>query len=104
MEWVFETWEPAHNINKADEEIRKLSIFDCLVKFTNVVGDITKLLNIWKGLEQTKEAANELKKRLYKLQAYSVTRFASHVEKSYTNMFKSYEIIVKTLQVRSESN
>ena len=104
LNWVFETWEPAHNINKADEEVRKLSIFDWLVKFTNVVGDITKLLKIGKGLEQTKEAANELKKRLYKLQAYSVTRFASHVEKSYTNTFRSFEIIVKTLEVRSESN
>ena len=49
LEWVFETWEPAHNINKADEEIRKLALFDWLVKFTDVVGDITKLLSIGKG-------------------------------------------------------
>ena len=26
--WIFETWEPAHNLNKADEEIRNLPIFE----------------------------------------------------------------------------
>ena len=30
LKWVFEIWEPAHNLNKADEEIRKLPIFDWL--------------------------------------------------------------------------
>ena len=77
--WVFETWEPAHNLNKADEEIRKLAIFDWLVRLTNEVGDITRILGIGKGLEQSKEAAFELEKQLYKLQAYSVTRFVAHV-------------------------
>ena len=102
--WIFETWEPAHNLNKADEEIRNLPIFEWLVRFTSDIGDVTRLLGIGKGLEQSKQSAAELEQRLYKLQAYSVTRFASHVEKTYTNAYRSYEIIVRTLQTRAASN
>ena len=103
LDWVFETWEPAHNLNKADEEIRKLQIFEWLVRFTKEVGEITGILGIGKGLEQSKHSASELGKRLYKLQAYSVTRFAAHVEKTFKNTYKSFEIIIKTLETRAES-
>ena len=102
-DWVFETWEPAHNLNKADEEIRKLPIFEWLVRFTFNVGEVTRILGIGKGLEQSKEAASELEVQLYKLQAYSVTRFAAHVEKTYTNLYRSFEIVIRTLEVRAAS-
>ena len=104
LKWIFEMWEPAHNLNKADEEIRKLQIFDWLVNFTTDVGEVTRVLGIGKGLEQSRQAATELDQQLYKLQAYSVTRFASHVEKTYINTYRSFEIIVRTLQVRAESS
>ena len=51
LDWVFETWEPAHNLNKADEEISKLQVFDWLVKFTTDVGEVTRILGVGKGLE-----------------------------------------------------
>ena len=104
LEWVFITWEPAHNLNKADEEIRKLDFFEWLVRFTNEVGDVTSILGIGKGLEQTRQSVAELDQKLYKLQAYSVTRFASHVEKTYRNTYRSYEIIVRTSEKRAESS
>ena len=63
--WIFVTWDPSHNLNKADEEIRQLQIFDWLVSFTNDVGDITRTLGIGKGLEQCKQAASDLDQTLY---------------------------------------
>ena len=66
---MFETWEPAHNLNKDDEEIRMLPICAWLVRFTFNVGEVTRILGIGKGLEQTKEAATDLELKLYKLQA-----------------------------------
>ena len=104
QKWIFVTWDPSHNLNKADEEIRQLQIFDWLVSFTNDVGDITRTLGIGKGLEQCKQAASDLDKTLYKLQTYSATRFAAYVEKVYENIYKSYEIIIRALGVRAESD
>ena len=75
--WIFQIWEPAHNLNKAEEEIRNLPIFQWLDTFINEVGEITKILSIGKGLEQVMQAANELNMVLYKLQTYSTTRFAA---------------------------
>ena len=103
QKWIFQTWEPAHNLNKADEEIRKLQIFDWLETFTNEVGEITRILGIGKGLEQVMQAATELKMRLFRLQSYSTTRFAAHAEKTFKNAYKSFEIIIKALRVRAES-
>ena len=100
--WIFETWDPSHNINKADEEIRNLTIFEWLVTFTNVVGDITQTLSIGKGLEQSKQAASDLDMPLYKLQTFSATRFAAYVENVYKNTYRSYQIIVKTLKQRAQ--
>ena len=102
--WIFQTWEPAHNINKADEEIRNLQNFDWLVTFTNDVGNVPKILSIGKGLEQIKQAANELNVHHYKLQVYSTTRFASHAEKAFQNAYRSFEAIIKALQERAGSN
>ena len=102
--WIFQTWEPAHNLNKADEEIRNLQNFDWLVTFTNDVGNVTKILSIGKGLEQIKQAANELNVHHYKLQAYSSTRFASHAEKAFKNAYRSFEAIIKALQERADSS
>ena len=73
------------------------------MNFTTDVGEVTRVLGIGKGLEQSKEAATELDQRLFKLQAYSVTRFAAHVEKTYINTYRSFEIIIRTLQMRAES-
>lgn len=104
QDWIFETWDPSHNINKADEEIRLLQIFDWLVTFTNDVGDLTRTLGIGKGLEQSMQAASDLDMQLYKLQTYSSTRFAAYVEKVYKNTYNSYVIIIKALADRAESS
>ena len=103
-QWIFETWDPSHNLNKADEEIRQLQIFDWLVNFTSDVGDVTKILSIGKGLEQLLQASSDLDMKLYRLQTYSDTRFDAHVEKVYKNAYNSYPIIIKTLEERAESS
>ena len=102
--WITEIWEPAHNINLADHYVRDMSMFDWLVHATNEVGDITEVLGIGKGLEQCLDAASELDENLYRLKSYSKTRFAAHAEKSFSNFEKSFLIIVRALEERSESN
>ena len=104
QDWITEIWEPAHNINLADHDVRDMAMFDWLVRATNQVGDITEILGIGKGLEQCLDAASELDECLYRLKSYSKTRFAAHAEKSFSNFEKSFLIIVHALKERSESN
>ena len=58
-QWVTVIWEPAHNINLADGDVRNLVIFDWLVRLTSCVGDVTATLVIGNGLEQCFEEAEE---------------------------------------------
>ena len=44
--WILQTWEPAHNLNLSDEEVRDRPDFDWLVRFTNIIKEVTGLLNI----------------------------------------------------------
>ena len=83
--WFPAQWEPAHNINLADGDVRKLDIFDWLINLTSLIGDVTTELGIGKGLEQSFEAANDLSQKYYKLRSFSKTRFASYAEGVYAN-------------------
>ena len=53
-QWLTIIWEPAHNMNLADGDVR--NIFEWLVSLTTV-GDVTSNLGIGKGLEQCSEHA-----------------------------------------------
>ena len=101
--WILQTWEPAHNLNLSDLEIRDNQVFSWLVRFTNVITDVTGLLNIGKGLEQTIAAAEELQLKRYRLQGFSTTRFAAYFEVSLANFIRSYPVIVRALQERKQS-
>ena len=41
--WILQTWEPAHNLNLSDEEVRDRPDFDWLVRFTNIIKEVTAL-------------------------------------------------------------
>ena len=41
QQWITIIWEPAHNLNLADVDIRGLDIFDWLVSLTRCVGEVT---------------------------------------------------------------
>ena len=102
--WVLCTWEPAHNINLTDLEIRDMQVFDWLVRFTNVIKEVTGLLNIGKGLEQMIAAAEELNTKRYILQGFCATRFAAYFEVSLENFIRSYPVIVRVLEERKNSS
>ena len=40
-QWLTIIWEPAHNINLADGDVRDMDIFEWLVSLTSAVGDVT---------------------------------------------------------------
>ena len=101
--WILQTWEPAHNLNLADQEIREKPVFDWLVRFINIIKEVTGLLNIGKGLEQTIAAAEELNMKNYRLQGFSSTRFAAYFEVSLENFIRSFPIIVRALEERKLS-
>ena len=101
--WVCVIWEPAHNINLADGDVRNLAFFDWLVQLTSCVGDVTATLGIGKGLEQCFDQAEESGVKFYKFKTFSKTRFAPYAESSYSNFEKNFEVTVAVLRERLES-
>ena len=103
QDWVCIIWEPAHNINLADGDIRNLAIFDWLVKLTSCVGDVTATLGIGKGLEQCFEEAENSGVKFYKFKTFSKSRFAPYAESSYSNFEKNFGVTIAVLKERVES-
>ena len=102
-QWVTVIWEPAHNINLADGDVRNLVIFDWLVRLTSCVGDVTATLGIGKGLEQCFEEAEESGQKFYKFKTFSKTRFAPYAVSSYSNFEKNFEVLTAVLRERLDS-
>ena len=80
-----------------------MPVFDWLVRFINLIKEVTGLLNIGKGMEQTIAAAEELNMKNYRLQGFSSTRFAAYFEVSLENFIRSFPIIVRALEERKLS-
>ena len=102
-EWICTIWEPAHNINLADGDIRGLDIFDWLINLTSSIGEVTTALGIGKGLEQCFEQAEESGFKFYKIKSFSKTRFAPYLASSYSNFEKNFDITILVLRERMES-
>ena len=58
-----------------------MDIFDCLEDHIKILNDITTILNIGKGLEQSIEATKEVSAKFYILKTLSDTRFSTYYEK-----------------------
>ena len=69
-----------------------------------IINDITTILNIGKGLEQSIEAAREVGEKLYILKTLSDTRFSAYFEKSIDFFEKRIETTITALKKRAESN
>ena len=80
-----------HSLNLSDEEVRGRQDFQWLVRFTNIIKEVTGLLNIGKGLEQMLDAAKELEMKSYRLQGYCSTRFGAYFEVSLNNFIEEGE-------------
>ena len=59
-DWMTEVWEPAHQIELTTKDARNMDIFEWLEDHIKIINDITTILNIGKGLEQSIEAAREV--------------------------------------------
>ena len=103
QQWITIIWEPAHNINLADGDIRGLDIFDWHVTLTSCVGEVTSNLGIGKGLEQCFEEAESQEQKFFKFKAFSKTRFASHAESCFFNFEKNFGVTVPVLLERLDS-
>ena len=58
-DWITEVWEPAHQIELTTKDARNMDIFEWLEDHIKIITDITTILNIGKGLEQSIEAAKK---------------------------------------------
>ena len=103
QQWITIIWEPAHNINLADGDIRGLDIFDWLVTLTSCIGELTSNLGIGKGLEQCFKEAESQEQKVFKFKAFSKARFASHAESCFSNFEKKFGVTVPVLLERLDS-
>ena len=102
--WITAVWEPAHQLELTTKDVRKSSSFEWLENLIDVVSDITNLLNIGKGLEQSRVAAAEVGEKFYKLKALSDTRFSAYFESALINFERRTETTVAALRKRVESS
>ena len=102
-DWITEVWEPAHQIELTTKDARNMDIFEWLEDHIKIINDITTILNIGKGLEQSIEAAREVGEKLYILKTLSDTRFSAYFEKSIENFEKRIETTITALKKRAES-
>ena len=77
--------------------------FEWFENHIQVLNDITFILGIGKGLEQSMEAAEEVGEKNYKLRELSRTRFAAYFGGSISNFEKRMETNVAALRKRTES-
>ena len=62
--WITLVWDPAHELELAVKDVRKDNIFEWLEHYIKQGNEATELLNIGKGLQQSKAAAEELGENL----------------------------------------
>ena len=102
-DWITEVWEPAHQIELITKDARNMDIFEWLEDHIKIINDITTILNIGKGLEQSIEAAKEIGEHFYILKTLSDTRFSAYFEKSIEHFEKRIETTITALKKRAES-
>lgn len=103
LQWITAVWEPAHQLELMTKDCKKMAVFDWFNEHIDVVNDAAKLLNIGKGLEQSKEAAEEVGEEFYTLRTLSDTRFAAYFEKTLGNFECRLETTIAALKKRIES-
>ena len=102
-DWITEVWKPAHQIELTTKDARNMDIFEWLEDHIKIINDITTILNIGKGLEQSIEAAKEVGEKKYLLKTLSDTRFSAYFEKSIEFFEKRIETTITALKKRAES-
>ena len=102
--WISMIWDPAHEVELAIKDVRKDSVFEWLEQFIKQVNEATELLNIGKGLQESKKVAEELGEKLYKLRNISSTRFVGFFASCLVNNEKSLAISIEVLKEKSYSS
>ena len=95
-------WEPAHQLELVTKDAKGDPLFQWLVDHIQTLNDITSILGIGKGLEQSLEAAEEVGEKAYKLRQLSGTRFSAYFGVSIANFEKRMETNVVALRKRVE--
>ena len=80
-DWITEVWEPAHQFELTTKDAINMDKFEWLEDHKKIINDITTILNIGKGLEQSIETAREVGEKLYILKTLSDTRFSVYFKK-----------------------
>ena len=65
--WISMIWDPAHELELAVNDVRKDSLFEWLELFIKQVNEVTEILNIGKGLQESMRVAEDMGEKLYKL-------------------------------------
>ena len=76
--WISEVWEPAHQLELTTKDVKEDKIFSWFVDNTQVLNDVTSLLGIGKGLEQSMEASKIVGEKFYKLRSLSDIRLSAY--------------------------
>ena len=97
-QWITAIWEPAHQLELTTKDVRNSTTFEWLENIISVISDITNLLNIGKGLEQSKQSAIEVGEKFVKLKTLSDTRFAAYFESSLVNFERRTETTIAALR------
>ena len=101
--WITLVWDPAHELELAVKDVRKDDVFEWLDLYIKQVNEATELLNIGKGLQQSKSVADDLGEKLYKLRNMSSTRFVAYLFDCLSNNEKSLAISIEVLKEKSVS-
>ena len=102
-DWVTEVWEPAHQLELATKDVKADDLFSWFSDIIQVLNDVTSLLGIGKGLEQSMEASKLVGEKFFKLRSLSDTRFSAYFEGSIANFVKRIETTIAALRMRTES-
>ena len=102
-EWITAVWEPAHMLELTTKDVKKQDNFEWLEHHIKVISDTTNTLGIGKGLEQSRQAAEEVGEKFRKLKTLSDTRFSAYFEGALDNFEKRTETTIVALRKRIES-
>ena len=102
-DWITEVWEPAHQLELTTNDAINMVIFEWFEDHIKILNDVTNMLNIGKGLEQSLEAAEEVGKKFVKLKSLSDTICSAYFEKSIENFEKRIETTITALKKRTDA-
>ena len=101
--WITQVWEPAHQLELATKDVKENAVFEWFENHIQIIEDVTAVLGIGKGLEQSIQSAEEEGEKFYKLKSLSGTRFSAYFEGTIRNFERRMMTNIAALRKRTES-